>query len=312
VKSRYLVKIIPPFGYRIYRLQFSRRHVVLLVALVALLAAASAWLYVSRIGHAEARALALRSLTSDQHDRLMRIDQQAGDLDSQLRALEQQNEELRKMIGAGPAPAGAARPARRAPARAIARVTTDDFGLVAARIADLRTHSANVRAEGERLRSLTLRVLNMKRLEALSRAAMLAEIPSISPTGHPDVASTFGWRLTPWPEFHQGLDLAGDSGQPVRAAAAGRVVFAAYDPGGYGNRVEIDHGNGYHTWYCHLSKIDVPLGAHVRKAEHIAEIGSTGESTGPHLHYQVMLDGKAIDPQPYISGVPARVLAALK
>jgi murein DD-endopeptidase MepM/ murein hydrolase activator NlpD len=157
-----------------------------------------------------------------------------------------------------------------------------------------------------------LRVLNMRRLEDLARARVLAAIPSVNPAGAGvGIRSPFGWRVDPWPEFHQGVDLDADYGDPVRAAAAGTVVAAAYD-GGYGNKVDIDHGNGYHTWYCHLSRIDVQPGQYVMKAEHIALVGSTGESTGPHLHYQVMLDGHAVDPTPYLNGVPEEVLARLK
>jgi murein DD-endopeptidase MepM/ murein hydrolase activator NlpD len=124
------------------------------------------------------------------------------------------------------------------------------------------------------------------------------------------IRSAFGWRIDPWPEFHRGVDLDVDYGDPVRAGAAGTVVEAGYD-GGYGYKIDIDHGNGYHTWYCHLSKIDVQEGQYVMKAQHIAEVGSSGMSTGPHLHYQIMLDGNAIDPAPYLNGVPGRVLASL-
>jgi murein DD-endopeptidase MepM/ murein hydrolase activator NlpD len=186
-----------------------------------------------------------------------------------------------------------------------------DFDAVAERMERLRQHSEQLRGEDDRLRQLALRVLNMKRLEELSRARLLAEIPSINPTGSAEVVSTFGWRLSPWPEFHKGVDLGASYGDTVRAAAAGTVVAAGWD-GGYGIKVDIDHGNGYHTWYCHLSHVDVHAGQYVRKAEAIASVGSTGESTGPHLHYQIMLDGKAIDPAPYLNGVPDRVLASLK
>jgi murein DD-endopeptidase MepM/ murein hydrolase activator NlpD len=187
----------------------------------------------------------------------------------------------------------------------------DDFQRVADRVERLRAESSRVHSDSDRLRNLALRVLNMRRLEDLARARVLASIPSVNPAG-PSVGirSPFGWRIDPWPEFHRGVDLDVDYGDPVRAAAAGTVVEAGYD-GGYGNKIDIDHGNGYHTWYCHLSKIDVTAGQYVMKAQHIAEVGSTGMSTGPHLHYQIMLDGNAVDPAPYLNGVPDRVLASL-
>jgi murein DD-endopeptidase MepM/ murein hydrolase activator NlpD len=144
----------------------------------------------------------------------------------------------------------------------------------------------------------------------LTRARMLAEIPSIDPVDGAAVVGCFCYRTSPDTEFHPGVDLGADYGETVRAAAAGTVASADWD-GGYGMKVDIDHGNGYHTWYAHLSRIDVKVGQYVRKGENIALVGSTGFSTGPHLHYQVMLNGKAIDPTPYLTGVPSQVLASL-
>ncbi len=312
MKNGYLVKIVPPFGYRVFRLEFARRHIVFAAVLLALVTGLSGGYYFWTIHHAQSRVDELRLLTDDQRERLEKIDAQAAELDEELRGLQQQNDQIRKMIGA--------KGAKRAPAQGAAVAGKDDrqsmrddsFQRVAERIARLRADSAAVRTDGDLLRNVTLRVLNMRRLEDLARARVLAAIPSVNPAGAGvGIRSPFGWRVDPWPEFHQGVDLDADYGDPVRAAAAGTVVAAAYD-GGYGNKVDIDHGNGYHTWYCHLSRIDVRPGQYVMKAEHIALVGSTGESTGPHLHYQVMLDGHAIDPTPYLNGVPDQVLAKLK
>ncbi len=143
-----------------------------------------------------------------------------------------------------------------------------------------------------------------------ARERALAAIPSLNPVGGP-IAAGFGYRTDPWPEFHKGVDLAADYGAQVRASAAGTVASAGWDAGGFGNKVDIDHGNGYHTWYAHLSRIAVAAGQRVTKGQPIAFVGSTGESTGPHLHYQLMYEGNPIDPQPFLSGVPAKVLATL-
>ncbi len=318
MKNGYLVKIVPPFGYRVFRLEFARRHIVFAAVLLALVTGSSAGYYVWTIHHAQSRVDELRLLTDDQRERLEKIDAQAAELDEELRGLQQQNDQIRKMIGAKGAKRAPATPAL-APAVSGGDVKDDrqslrddSFARVADRIARLRADSALVRTDGDVLRNVTLRVLNMRRLEDLARARVLAAIPSVNPAGAGvGIRSPFGWRVDPWPEFHQGVDLDADYGDPVRAAAAGTVVEAAYD-GGYGNKVDIDHGNGYHTWYCHLSRIDVHPGQYVMKAEHIALVGSTGESTGPHLHYQVMLDGHAVDPTPYLTGVPGEVLARLK
>jgi murein DD-endopeptidase MepM/ murein hydrolase activator NlpD len=315
-----LIKIVPPWGYRVFRLEFRRRDLVLGTLSGALGLTALGGAYVANMAHAEARVGQLRSVADDQRSRLEAIDHQATQLDTELQSLEKQNQELRKIIGVNdkgaPKAAPASSPAGNASDPRRTRVREEsgafDFSSVAEHIERLRADSARVRGEGDRLRTLTLRILNMQRLEEISRARVLATIPSINPGGNGvGIRSPYGWRIDPWPEFHQGVDLDLDYGDPVRAAAAGTVVAAGYD-GGYGNKIDIDHGNGYHTWYCHLEKIDVAVGQYVTKAEHIAEVGSTGESTGPHLHYQVMLDGTAVDPTPYLTGVPAKVLASLK
>jgi murein DD-endopeptidase MepM/ murein hydrolase activator NlpD len=138
---------------------------------------------------------------------------------------------------------------------------------------------------------------------------MIAALPSLNPVDG-TISAGFGWRVNPWPEFHQGLDLAADYGTPVRAAADGVVQTAGWD-GGFGIKVAVDHLNGYQTWYAHLSRVAVRPGERVRKGQTIAFVGATGEATGPHLHYQVMLNGAAINPAPYLYGVPASVLATL-
>lgn len=309
-------------GYRVFRLEFSRRHILVATFLMVLLLGGVGGFYARTLQHAEARVHELRSLASDQRKRLQKIDAQAAKLDAQLQALRTQNEQIRRLIGDGgksAASAGAplAGPVSHGRPRvdgAQSYTRDDDFDVVAARIERLRSDSNRVRSDGDRLRGVALRVLNMHRLEELARARVLASIPSLNPAGNAGnagIASVFGWRAIPWPEFHKGVDLDADYGENVRAGAAGTVVAAAYD-GGYGNKIEIDHGNGYHTWYCHLSRIDVHPGQYVKKAEHIALVGSTGASTGPHLHYQIMLDGAPVDPVPYLHGVPDRVLASLK
>jgi murein DD-endopeptidase MepM/ murein hydrolase activator NlpD len=310
VKSSYLIKIVPPWGYRVWRLEFSPRHIACAAALSFVTLSGVGGYYLYTMHHAEARVRELRSLTDSQHERLRRIDLEASQLDGDLRALEKQNEQIRKMIGADgksrstPGSTTATRDGRQSLLE-----RTDDFKVVAARIERLRAQSSRLQTEGDSLRTLALHVLNMRRLEDLARARMLAAIPSLNPVGG-SIASGFGWRFSPWPEFHKGLDLTADYGDSVRAAAAGTVVSAGWD-GGYGVKIDIDHGNGYHTWYAHLSDVNVSPGQYVRKAQVIARVGSTGASTGPHLHYQVMLDGSAINPTPYLNGVPEKVLASL-
>lgn len=131
----------------------------------------------------------------------------------------------------------------------------------------------------------------------------IGAIPVRRPTsGETDVTSAFGPRLDPFlrqPAMHTGIDFRGDPGDPVYATAAGRVVHAERN-GGYGLMVEIDHGNGLVTRYAHLSAISVANGASVAPGDRIGRIGSTGRSTGPHLHYEVRLLGEAADPQRFL------------
>jgi murein DD-endopeptidase MepM/ murein hydrolase activator NlpD len=309
VKRSYLIRIVPPWGYRVFRLEIMPRHVTLCAALATTFAGVTAGGYYYRLHHAEVRVGELRSLTQSQRERLHSIDAETTELDGELRALEKQDEQIRKMIGADPKEKTRA---EFSPETQVHKPSSSlDFHSVAQRVAHLRADSLRLRSEGTNLRTIALHILNMRQVADLARARILAAIPSLNPTGDGGVASGFGWRWTPWPEFHEGLDLEANYGDPVRAAAAGTVVSAGWD-GGYGIKVDIDHGNGYHTWYAHLSAVDVHPGQYVRKAEVIAQVGSTGASTGPHLHYQIMLDGKPINPLPYLNGVPPGVLASLK
>jgi hypothetical protein len=101
--------------------------------------------------------------------------------------------------------------------------------------------------------------------------------------------------------FHPGIDFPASPGTPVAAAASGRVMFAGYDGSGYGNLVEIAHGGGVVSLYAHLSTVSVPLGGTVGAGAVVGRVGSTGESTGPHLHFEVRVRGAAVDPLPALS-----------
>ena len=177
------------------------------------------------------------------------------------------------------------------------------------RLRSLERTSVQTRARTTALAGLATRVLNVRRLAAIARAQLIAAIPSLNPVNG-GINAAFGWRTIPFPEFHKGLDLAAGYGTAVHAAAAGTVASAGWD-GGFGIKIDLDHGNGYHTWYCHLSRSEVSVGQRIARGERIAAVGSTGESTGPHLHYKVMREGVAIDPQPFLGGIPANVLATL-
>lgn len=129
------------------------------------------------------------------------------------------------------------------------------------------------------------------------------------PMGYPRISSFtsfFGYRGNPFDfgggrnEFHPGLDFKGKVGDPVKCTASGKVIFTG-KAGGYGNCVRIRHINNVETWYGHLSRINVHEGQNVTVGEVIGKVGSTGRSTGPHLHYEVRRNGKPVNPVQYLT-----------
>jgi murein DD-endopeptidase MepM/ murein hydrolase activator NlpD len=129
-----------------------------------------------------------------------------------------------------------------------------------------------------------------------------ALLPSGMPVSHGYISSRFGERSDPFnghQAIHLGLDFAAPLGTPVTAVADGVVTFAG-ERSGYGKVVEIDHGNGYMTRYAHNSAIEATVGSRVRAHETIAKVGSTGRSTGPHCHFEVWLNGRAVNPMAYV------------
>lgn len=130
---------------------------------------------------------------------------------------------------------------------------------------------------------------------------------AFTPMGYPHlgvITSGYGHRENPFTgenvEKHKGLDIRGQYGELVKSTASGRVVMAGRR-GGYGNCVVINHGNGFETYYGHLSKILIKVGQQVKAGDKIGKIGSTGRSTGPHLHYEVHRYGKIINPRSFLT-----------
>ncbi|PHV72252.1 hypothetical protein CS063_01895 [Sporanaerobium hydrogeniformans] len=111
------------------------------------------------------------------------------------------------------------------------------------------------------------------------------------------ISSSYGYRGS---EYHKGIDIAAPAGTPIYAAAAGKVIYASYNSGGYGKMIIIDHGNGYKTYYAHNSSLYVRTGDQVSKGENIAGVGNTGMSTGNHLHFEIRKNGNPINPYGYI------------
>ena len=145
--------------------------------------------------------------------------------------------------------------------------------------------------------------INITRAQVERLNRTLALVPYRKPViGEVEFTSGFGVRSDPFlgrPAMHTGLDFRAAMGDPVRATANGKVVSAGWS-GGYGRMIEIDHGNGLSTRYGHLSEIGVKVGDQIKIGQVIGEVGSTGRSTGPHLHYETRIDGEAVDPQKFL------------
>jgi murein DD-endopeptidase MepM/ murein hydrolase activator NlpD len=146
--------------------------------------------------------------------------------------------------------------------------------------------------------------LSLARMAVLERA--LDGIPQVVPAAAARITSGFGYRRDPFngrPAMHSGIDFEGPIGSPIFAAAQGRVSFAGWRSG-YGRTVEVTHPNGLMTRYAHLSRIDVREGQPVKAGARLGGLGSTGRSTGPHLHFEVRLNERAINPRPFLETAP--------
>jgi murein DD-endopeptidase MepM/ murein hydrolase activator NlpD len=190
--------------------------------------------------------------------------------------------------------------------RVLVSAADDQRRHVAVEVAQMEELSASEEAQLETLIRERQAELEAQR-EAARRAAGIAGTAP-PPTGSGSfswpvsgtITAPFGWRSNPFggaPEFHEGLDIAAPMGTTVAAAAGGTIIMAQWY-GGYGNYILIDHGGGYSTGYGHLSAIYVSVGQSIQRGQAIGAVGSTGQSTGPHLHFEVRINGKPVDPAP--------------
>jgi len=164
---------------------------------------------------------------------------------------------------------------------------------------DLQKHiaelTARVEFETEYLSELEATLLQQSMLKGV--------LPNSSPIRAAFNSSSYGWRIDPFngnKAFHEGLDFSANAGAPIFAAAGG-IVSAAETMPDYGKIVIVSHGSGLETRYAHTSKILVKVGERVEKGQVVALVGNTGRSTGPHLHYEIRLNGNALDPRKYLN-----------
>jgi len=175
-------------------------------------------------------------------------------------------------------------------------------------LVERRTHQDYVIALKERINSISTSIVGQSKSFdeliklALNKEKMLQSVPSIIPIGDKELtrlSSTFGIRNDPIynvPKMHSGLDFTAPTGSKIYATGDGIIETMEYSTGGYGNHIVIDHGFGYKSHYAHLSKFETKLNRKVKRGELIGRVGSTGKSTAPHLHYEVIKNGNKIDP----------------
>lgn len=243
--------------------------------------------------------------------------EQIGALSARLFTLESQATQLGERIGlpppaartvAGSAPASAPHHAAPSPAAAAAETTAADHPPASGgRGGPLQPPRPlpgldDLAGLDEQLAALEARIDLVADAVALRRSDQM-RLPSRRPVPAATLVSPFGNRRDPFSArlaFHAGLDFAAAHGTPILSAGGGVVRAAGFRPD-YGWTVEIDHGNGLRTRYAHASRLMVRRGAVVAPGERIALVGSTGRSTGPHLHFEVLRDGRQVDPRRYLA-----------
>lgn len=264
---------------------------------VVLLAAASVLsVYTLMTDYVHASETAqLRAANRIQQEQILQVSKKASALQQDLDQLRRSEDGLRALVGAPPAapdetvPEGTEAPTGGAPHD----LTTDELSEALEMIEErLHTRRSSLDLLAETLRR------DFPGAASYTSDDTAHTVPSIWPTaGY--VSSPYGlrWNGT---EFHQGIDIAAETGTPIVATADGIVTSAGWNGSGYGNMVDVDHGGGIVTRYAHASAVAVTPGQEVRRGQVIAYVGSTGHSTGPHLHYEVRVDGTPVNPAAYL------------
>jgi murein DD-endopeptidase MepM/ murein hydrolase activator NlpD len=296
--------LVPHDNERVRSFQVSGKSIRAALSAVAmcamLLGTFSIAFFVKQSKHVQNASLrAENTALADEVDEMRR---QMASLDASIASLTEKDEELRVVAGlpeidpdvrrvgiGGPGSTGASATLARLNPRVGRKVETteQDLGALVRRAALLRTS------------------MDQALTQIQSNRERLASTPTILPAnGH--LSSLFsGSRYHPVLRIsrpHKGIDIAARVGEPILAAARGRVVFAGNKGNGYGNMVEIDHGYGYVTRYAHASRLRVRTGQTVDRGFRIADVGATGLVSGPHLHYEVEQNGRQVDPMNFVIG----------
>lgn len=289
-QREYTIKIIPQQGETVRSIRLPIRTVKFAIASLCL----GVLLFIGTFGYAsycmytgerdKVEIGELRQVTNMQQEQLLLLAKKASALQSQMDEINELETAIRQMSntdGAAAPGAGSLHDGQGGP-----RIQPN-IENVSVALADIEKNMA--------LRKQSLE--NLHQQLAVKQAEMAAT-PSVWPASG-DVSSSYGLR---WggTDFHPGIDIANDIGTPIIATADGVVTSAGWNSGGYGNMVDIDHGNGIMTRYGHAVRVAVNVGQEIKRGQVIAYMGSTGFSTGPHLHYEVRINGQPVNPARYL------------
>jgi len=228
---------------------------------------------------------------------------QLGELQARIMRLDAQNKRLVKMAGLGDAKTKKTEFAELSP---IEDLFAPNAGIGGPLVkATPMTETGLQEAITKLVEAVSNRDEYMSSVEAdvLQHSVLKDMLPNSKPIDAAYKSSSYGWRIDPFNgsrAFHEGLDFTANTGTPIRAAADGIVEASGQTPA-YGNIVKLNHGSGLETRYAHASKLLVKPGERVVKGQVIALVGSTGRSTGPHLHYEIRLNGHPLDPRKYLN-----------
>lgn len=309
-QQEYTIKIIPSRGGTVHSIRLPlyllKYGIVSFCAGAFLLVGAFSYAvystFITRNDAAEIEEL--RQVNNIQQEQMLLLSKKATALQDELDQLGQMENELRRMSGtsiteeaADPQPSADAENNGQGGPYMNPDIQNLDLmlGMMEKRVA---SRKSSMEALRQQLRAQQEKVIALGGIGSSILSGVNSSMPSIWPaTG--EVSSPYGLR---WggTDFHPGMDIANDMGTPIVATADGVVTVAGWNSGGYGNMVDIDHGNGIMTRYGHASAVVVYPGQYVRKGQLIAYMGSTGFSTGPHVHYEVHINGQTVNPVSYL------------
>lgn len=264
--------------------------VLLIIGLLSLLPALLVWALIVPHGTHQHKGIptSIHFVSASEQAHIDALAQQVGEMEARVLRLDALGARLSTLAGVKGGGADALPAGRGGPmvdARTMSGVELEKH---------VQALTQSIELNGDKLSLLEATMLQ-QRLKA-------STLPSTMPTEVAYNSSSYGWRVDPFSgkeAFHEGLDFVADSGTPIYASAAGIVTAAEQTPD-YGRIVKINHGSGLETRYAHASQLLVKAGERVERGQLIARVGSTGRSTGAHLHFEVRLNGAALDPRKYL------------